>query len=179
MSAFEIGVLVQLTDRDDFNSVLWRWRAENSANYNPVLRRFQLRAKRDAGRKLTADEARILATAEELPSVPPMVGVVPVSAGLTCLLSTARLTLLRFPFHPLGYVLATTPLMGYAWGSILVAWLVRFVGLHIGGVRAIRNHLQPFMLGLILGSVLALLVWDAVGIFKIAHGYTGQIYVTW
>ena len=169
----------QLNEKDDFSSVLWRWRAENTPHYNPRFSRFQLLAKVEAGRKLTEDETNRLAKLEELPKYNSMVSVVPISATITCLLAAARLTLLRFPFHPLGFVLACTPLMSYAWGSILIAWLIRFVGLHIGGVRVIRNHLQPYMLGLILGSVLSLLVWDAVGIFKIAQGYTGQIFVTW
>ena len=168
-----------LTDKDDFSSVLWRWRAENSSSYNTLLRRFELRAKLDASGELTADEQTSLTALEKRPQISPSARIVPYSTALTCGLAAARLIFLRFPLHPLGYVLATTPLMTYAWGSILVAWLVRFVGLHVGGVRAIRNYIQPYMLGLILGSVLALLIWDAVGILKIAQGYTGQIYVTW
>ena len=86
---------------------------------------------------------------------------------------------MRFPFHPLGYAMATTQLMSYFWFSILIAWLIKLVGLRLGGVRMIRNQLQPYMIGLIVGSVGAVLIWDVVGILKIAGGYTGQIYVTW
>ena len=100
-------------------------------------------------------------------------------AGITCLLAYIRLTFLRFPLHPLGYALATTQLLSYFWFSIFLAWLIRLVGLRLGGVRMIRNQLQPYMIGLILGSVAAVLLWDVVGIYKVAHGYTGQIYVTW
>jgi hypothetical protein len=167
-----------ITERDDYSSIVFRWRAENSVT-SPLLRRFQYRARLAAGGELSADEAKTLAELEQIPQVAPSVRIVGYSAGLTCLLAVARLTILSFPLHPLGYVLATTPLMTYAWGSILVAWLIRLVGLRLGGVRTIRNHLQPYMLGLILGSVVALLVWDAVGIVKIAQGYTGQVYVTW
>jgi len=169
----------QLSEKDDFYSVMWRWQAENSNTYNLLLRRFEYRARLKAGRELTEDEANNLVELEKMPPVYRMAGVVPVSAGITCSLAVARFTFLRFPLHPLGYVLATTPLMSYAWGSILIAWLIRFLGLHIGGVRAIRNHLQPYMLGLILGSVLSLLIWDAFGIFKVAQGYTGQVFVIW
>ena len=35
------------------------------------------------------------------------------------------------------------------------------------------------MIGLIIGSVLALLVWDVVAVMKIANGFTGKVYVTW
>ena len=166
-----------LSEQDDFSSMLFRWRSENSSSR--YLRRFHLRAKVDAGGELTEDEQNILNELDEMPAVQPVAHIVPYSAGLTCLLATVRLTFLRFPFHPLGYVLATTPLMAYAWASIFLAWLIRLIGLHLGGVRAIRTHLQPYMLGLILGSVLSLVVWDAVGILKIAQGYTGQIFVTW
>jgi hypothetical protein len=168
-----------ITERDDFGSVLWRWHAENNPTYNANLRRFQFEARQDAGIELTEDEASDLAALEQLPRIRPVAHIVPISAAITCLLATARLTLLKFPFHPLGYVLANTPLMTYAWGSILIAWLIRLVGLKLGGVRTIRDYLQPYMLGLILGSVLALLAWDAVGMIKIAQGYTGQIFVTW
>ena len=165
-----------LSEQDDFSSVLFRWRAEQGSN---MVRRFNLRAQRDAGVELSEDDQHILGELEQMPLIQPIARVVPYSAAFTCLLAAARLTFLSFPLHPLGYVLATTPLMAYAWASILLAWLIRFAGLRLGGARAIRNILQPYMLGLILGSVLALLIWDAVGIFKISHGYTGQIFVTW
>ena len=65
------------------------------------------------------------------------------------------------------------------WFRIFLGWLIRLAGLRLGGVRAIRNRLQPYMIGLILGSVVAVLLWDAVAIYRVVYGYTGQVYITW
>ncbi len=168
-----------ITINDDYASVLWRWRAENDPGYNSLLRRFDLQGMAETGIELSADEQKQLAKLSEKPLVHPTSWIAAAGAGITCLLAYVRLTFLRFPLHPLGYALATTQLMGYFWFSIFLAWLIRLAGLRLGGVRMIRNHLQPYMIGLILGSVAAVLLWDAVGIYKVANGYTGQIYVTW
>ena len=168
-----------VSERDDFSSLIWRWRAENNSGYNPRLRRFELRAADAAGHPLDADQRRQLAELEALPSVGPSVRVAGYSAAFTCLLAWVRLTFLRFPLHPLGYALATTPLLAQLWFSILLAWLIRLAGVRLGGVRLLRSRMQPYMIGLILGSVGAVLVWDVVAIYKVAHGYTGQVYVPW
>ena len=164
---------------DDYASVLWQWRAENDPNYNRLLARFVLEAKDQAGQQLNEDEAKQLSKWKELPRVHPSVRIAGVGAAITCLLAYLRLTFLRFPLHPLGYALATTQLMHYFWFSIFLGWLIRLAGLRLGGVRAIRNRLQPYMIGLILGSVVAVLLWDAVAIYRLAYGYTGQVYITW
>ena len=159
--------------------VLWRLKMENFTVRQAIDRRAELTGLKEAGQTLPPTDAEELEKLEALPSVKPAAKIVGIGTGITCALAAARLMLMRFPFHPLGYAVATTPLMAYFWFSIMVAWLVRLVGLRLGGVRMIRNQLQPYMIGLIVGSVGAVLVWDVVGIVKIANGYTGQVYVTW
>ena len=70
-------------------------------------------------------------------------------------------------------------LMGCFWFGILIAWLVRPVGLGLGGGRPIRNRLRLCMIGRIAGSVGAVLIRDVVGIVKIVNGYAGEICVAW
>ncbi|MBU0606719.1 MAG: hypothetical protein KKI08_02485 [Armatimonadetes bacterium] len=71
---------------------------------------------------------------------------------LTPALALLRRGFLRFPFHPLGFLLATsygpTP---YYWSSMLLAWLAKAAILRIGGARQYWRGL-PFFLGLVLGS---------------------------
>ena len=148
----------RVTIKDDSASVLWRWRAENDPGYNRLLRRFYLESKEEAGRPLSDDETNQLAKLDEQPLVHPATRIAGIAAAIACLLAYVRLTFLRFPLHPLGYALATTQLMHYFWFSIFLAWMVRLVGLRLGGVRAIKNHLRPYMIGLILGSVAAVLL---------------------
>ena len=160
-------------------TVLWKWKMENFTVRQAVDRHKELSAQVDAGTKLAETDRQELVKLEALPTVRPAAKIVGVGALITCGLAAARLMLMRFPFHPLGYAVASTPLMSYFWASIFLAWLIRFTGLRLGGVRMIRNQLQPYMIGLIIGSVTAVLVWDVVGIIKVAQGYTGQVYVTW
>ena len=169
----------RVTMEDDYASVLWQWRAEKDPNYNRLLARFMLESKDKAGQELNDDEAKQLSKLKELPRVHPSVSIAGIGAAITCLLAYLRLTFLRFPLHPLGYALATTQLMHYFWFSIFLGWVIRLAGLRLGGVRAIRNRFQPYMIGLILGSVVAVLLWDAVAIYRVAYGYTGQVYITW
>lgn len=80
------------------------------------------------------------------------VGFVLGGAGLTALLSGLRLAFLRFPLHPVGYLVATAywnecPV----WGDMLLVWLLKTAILRIGGVRLYRQ-LIPCFLGLAIGQ---------------------------
>ena len=76
------------------------------------------------------------------------------SAGglITLALVVLRFTFLRFPLHPLGYLIATTywnecPV----WGSFFIVWVIKTLVLRLGGVRAYRR-LIPAFLGLAIGQ---------------------------
>lgn len=73
-------------------------------------------------------------------------------------LGTAALTVLRqwfagFWFHPLGFLAGPTQMMQDAWGSLLLAWLVRFLVLKLGGASAVRHKLFPFAVGCVAAIV--------------------------
>jgi hypothetical protein len=63
-----------------------------------------------------------------------------------------------FWFHPVGFVLSSTNFMDYIWGSALTAWVVRSVVLRLGGAATVRNKLQPFFVGVFLGTCSAYLL---------------------
>lgn len=70
-----------------------------------------------------------------------------------------------FWFHPIGFVVGSTTMMEYAWGSILAAGIIRFVTLKLGGAVTVRTRLIPFFVGVFLGAIAAYLV------FGILSGY--------
>ncbi|MEA3401430.1 MAG: DUF6785 family protein [Armatimonadota bacterium] len=82
----------------------------------------------------------------------------------TLLLVMIRLRWLRFPLHPLGWVM-TLP-YGYAyWGPFFAAWLVKWGILKFGGMR-LYNALIPFFIGLIVGQIFSLsILWQVVAVF--------------
>ena len=83
----------------------------------------------------------------------------PVEAGFVCggflfylLLSALRLWLPWWPFHPIGYAVATIRLTEIRhWFSFFVAWLLKFAVLRYGGPGVYRKSI-PFFIGLILGD---------------------------
>ncbi len=84
--------------------------------------------------------------------------------ALTLMLVAIRIKWLRFPLHPLGYVM-TTP-YGYAyWGPFLTSWAVKWVLLRLGGMR-LYTALVPFFIGLVVGQIFSVsLLWQIVSLF--------------
>ena len=76
--------------------------------------------------------------------------------------SQLRLGCSWWPFHPLGYALATTNSMDYMWCPFLVAWLAKSVTVRYGGLAAYRKAL-PFFLGLMLGDYVVPTLWGVWG----------------
>lgn len=81
-----------------------------------------------------------------------------VSAGVAVLLALLRQFFSGFWFHPIGFILSSTNFMDYIWGSALTAWAVRLTVLKFGGAATVREKLQPFFVGVFLGSCTAYLV---------------------
>lgn len=93
-------------------------------------------------------------------SDPTRMKYIALGAVLVPLLAFVRRTFLRFPLHPLGFLLATsygpTP---YYWSSFFLAWIAKTLILKIGGAGSYRR-LVPLFLGLVLGSAMAYdVVW--------------------
>jgi hypothetical protein len=81
-------------------------------------------------------------------------------------LTILRSVFLRFPLHPLGYVIGTaygihTPF----WGPFLTVWAVKSLILKLGGSN-LYKRLTPIFLGLILGHFFtAGIVWTTWSLF--------------
>ena len=70
---------------------------------------------------------------------------------------------MRFPFHPLGFLIATcygpTP---YYWSNFLLAWIAKTLILKLGGAGTYRR-LVPLFLGMVLGSAMAYdVIWMTI-----------------
>jgi hypothetical protein len=73
----------------------------------------------------------------------------------------------RFPFHPIGLVVALSFPIYSAWGSLFLGWLAKVLVLKYGG-SGFYQRVKPVAIGLIVG--------DALGYFyKVACSYSQDI----
>jgi hypothetical protein len=89
------------------------------------------------------------------------------SAGVTMLLTALRQVFAGFWFHPIGFMLGSTVggFIEYVWGSLLAAWVIRFVVLKLGGAVTVREKLQPIFVGVFVGAALAYLCLGAHAVY--------------
>lgn len=83
-------------------------------------------------------------------------------AVLTVILSVIRQLHAAFTFHPAGLLLAPSWMLGQAWGSIAMAWFIRWLVLKMGGAATVREKLMPVAAGLFLGGCVGQLIWGLV-----------------
>lgn len=74
------------------------------------------------------------------------------------LLQWACMSMPKFPLHPIGLLLAYSSFGGLFWVSILMGWLCRVLIVFFGGAR-LYSSLRPVFIGLIMGEVLAVILW--------------------
>jgi len=87
---------------------------------------------------------------------------------VTALLSFMRSRFAWWPLHPLGYVMCASWAVIVFWFAMLVAWVLKVLTVHYGGLRLYAKA-RPFFLGLIFGELLQAVVWTvAASIWKIA-----------
>lgn len=85
--------------------------------------------------------------------------------GLTLLLNTIRGRWIGFPFHPVGYAIASSWGMSVLWVPMLLAWLIKILLLRYGGLATYRKCV-PFFLGVILGECMMGGFWNLIGIAR-------------
>jgi len=84
---------------------------------------------------------------------------------VTAMLVVLRSIFLRFPLHPLGYVMVSS-YGGPIWGPFFIVWVMKSLVLRIGGMSAYRR-LILFFLWLVLGHFFtAGLVWGWVSLIN-------------
>lgn len=95
-----------------------------------------------------------------------------IGGGIMGLLLFLRQRFLWWPLHPIGFPIAATfPVHNYNWSSLFLAWLLKGVVMHYGGVKAYRR-LMPLFLGLILGHFATATVWVFIDGY---HGVVGNV----
>jgi hypothetical protein len=101
--------------------------------------------------------------------VPPETWAYAYGAGITTLLTVLRQAFAGFWFHPLGFILGTTRIMDYIWGSALVALVIRSSVLWFGGAATVREKLRPFFIGVFLGAITTFTIWGLYGLYLLGH----------
>jgi hypothetical protein len=97
------------------------------------------------------------------PARPPMGLAVVVGMGFALLLNAVRIRVIGFPFHPIGYAVASSWGMNVLWMPMLLAWVVKVLVLRYGGLGLYRRVL-PLCYGVIIGECVAGSLWTIVGI---------------
>ncbi len=97
-----------------------------------------------------------------------------VGGGITLVLTLLRQAFSGFWFHPIGFIVGSSPMLEIAWGSILAAAIIRYTTFRIGGSRAVRTKLMPFFVGVFLGAIAAYLVFG--GISTYLHFYHPEVF---
>jgi hypothetical protein len=100
-------------------------------------------------------------------------------AAVFGLLYYLRNRFIRFPIHPLGYLLLLLSIYyswvspyarskpgvaaetSWIWGSALVAWLLKKLMVKYGGMNTYKRA-KPFFIGLVVGAVFAVFAWSTV-----------------
>ena len=95
-------------------------------------------------------------------------------AALAGGLQYASLTMPKWPLHPVGLLLAYTWFGHTVWMSVAAGWLLRVVLILFGGARLYRR-LRPVFIGLIIGEVMAAIVWFSVSGILALYGQPYKI----
>jgi hypothetical protein len=88
-----------------------------------------------------------------------------VGAAVVMALTVARSRFLWFPLHPLGYLIAPGYPISRLWFSFFLGWAIKTLIMRFGGGDTYLR-VRPFMIGLILGNLCAMVFWMCVGFFK-------------
>ena len=79
-------------------------------------------------------------------------------AIFACLLQAARCISPAWPLNAAGFALSSQWAGTMLWGSFMVAWTIKSVILHAGGLRLYRKTV-PFMMGVVAAQLVAGVAW--------------------
>jgi len=107
----------------------------------------------------------------EEPFHPAAAGCFLTGAAFTVFLAAMRLRFWWWPFHPLGFLLCGSWSLVVYWFAIFLAWLIKSVVVHYGGLSG-YTRARPFFLGLIFGEMsMAVLLTLLDAVWKIPAPY--------
>ncbi len=81
------------------------------------------------------------------------------------LLNVLRMRIVGFPFHPVGYAVASSWGMSILWMPMLIAWVIKVLVLRYGGLPFYRT-LLPLFYGVILGECVMGSLWTLLSMFS-------------
>lgn len=76
----------------------------------------------------------------------------------TMVVTVLRQMFAGFWFHPLGFVLGSSNMLDYVWGSALTAAFIRWTMLKLGGAATVKTKVRPFFVGVFMGGCTAYLL---------------------
>jgi len=102
----------------------------------------------------------------KVPTKPDAGGITGVGLGvaITMFLSYMRMRYVWWPFHPVGYCMATTWLSYETWMPFFIAWLAKICIIRGGGMKLYKRML-PLFLGLIAGDFMGGALTTLIGCF--------------
>ncbi|MBT7069092.1 MAG: hypothetical protein HN919_22540, partial [Verrucomicrobia bacterium] len=104
---------------------------------------------KDADQEAIPEEAEEDATsAKRGGGIKPQTWAAAYGAGTVAVVTVLRQFFAGFWFHPIGFIVGGTWMIQEAWGSLLLAWLIRMTVLKLGGAATVRNKLLPFATGI-------------------------------
>ncbi len=109
---------------------------------------------------------RLLATRLQAPERPTSIEYLSMLSGaaIVAALAWLRLNFVWWPIHPLGFVMATSWASLCLWFSLFLGWLFKLLTIRYTGLRGYVQF-RPLFMGVILGDVVAALLWIIVGWF--------------
>ncbi|MFC1713841.1 DUF6785 family protein [Candidatus Poribacteria bacterium] len=85
-----------------------------------------------------------------------------IGAAITMVLATLNRYFVWWPFHPLGYILGGEWMLRYFWFSIFLAWMIKWIILKYGGMKAHRKAV-PIFIGITVGDATMIALWSIYG----------------
>jgi hypothetical protein len=82
---------------------------------------------------------------------------------LSFVLTFMRTRFFWAPFHAAGYAVSSTYTMNFFWFSIFLSFIIKWIILKHGGLKAHRRAI-PFFLGLVLGECAVTTFWGTLSI---------------
>jgi len=113
-----------------------------------------------AGPQSVLESARTLANAEP-ETHPGIITGYTGGAAWTAASIIVRRTVFWFP-HPIGYIMLVNPLIASLWFSFFVGWIFKKIVVKYGG-KTTYDKVMPAFIGLIVGELIAILVWFLLG----------------
>ena len=100
----------------------------------------------------------------------PGIGFMGMGLAWTNILMLLRTRFLGWPLHPLGYALSGSWSMNLIWFPLFLSWLIKWIVLKYGGLKAYRQGV-PFFLGLVLGEFVMGSIWMVIGLLGNSQTY--------